>query len=194
MKKILSAAVLSFIILGTVQANNINIGIKGGLNGYTVRGNNLADYTPKLGFHAGVLGHIHLATKFALQPEIYYSVQGTKYKSAGTEVDLQLNYVNVPVLFQYMFDNGFRLQLGPQLGILTGARSKVGNTKTNVNSSFKTVDVGVAAGISYVKPSTGFGFDIRYNHGLTNINSSNTYNTYNRGIQLGLFYLFQHKS
>jgi hypothetical protein len=34
---------------------------------------------------------------------------------------LRLNYINVPVL-QYMFGDGFRLQTGPQLGILTNAK------------------------------------------------------------------------
>ena len=110
MKKYLSTAILSFIILGTLQAQHINskhinLGIKGGLNGYTVTGNNNADYTPRIGFNLGLLAHIHSTSKFALQPEVVYSVQGTKYKSGGTEVDLQLNYVNIPFLFQYMFDN-----------------------------------------------------------------------------------------
>jgi len=195
MKKYISIAIFFGVILGTVEAQHINVGIKGGINGYTIKGNNNANYKPKLGFNLGVLGHIHLNEDFALQPEIVYSLQGTKYKSNGINVDLQLNYLNVPILFQYMFDNGFRLELGPQLGILASAKSKVGDTKTNVSSDFKKIDLGVAAGLSYVRPSTGFGFDIRYNHGFTNINASNaTFNTYNRGVQLGLFYLFQHKS
>jgi len=192
MKKYLFLACAFFIILGSVKAQHANLGIKGGLNGYTVKGNNNANYNFSLGYNFGLLGHIHLNEQFALQPEIVYSVQGTNYNSNGKNVDLLLNYVNVPVLFQYMFNNGFRLELGPQLGILTGARNKVDNIKTNVNSSFK--DFGLAMGISYVRPKTGFGFDLRYNHGLSNINASNNYNTFNRGVQLGLFYLFQHKS
>ncbi|MDZ4756653.1 MAG: porin family protein [Bacteroidota bacterium] len=194
MKKYLSSAIAFVIMLGTVQSQHTNIGIKGGLNGYTVKGNSNANYTPKLGLNLGVLAHIHLSKKFALQPEIVFSVQGTKYTSNGKNVDLQLKYVNIPILFQYMFENGFRLELGPQVGILTGAKNKVDDFKTNVNSSFKSVDLGLAVGMSYVRPATGFGFDIRYNHGLTNINTNNTFNTFNRGVQVGLFYLFQHKA
>jgi hypothetical protein len=49
-------------------------------------------------------------------------------------------------------------------------------------------------GRSCVKPSTGFGFDLRYNYGLTKINDNSAPNAYNRGWQFGLFYLFEHKS
>lgn len=181
-------------MFGNVQAQHVNVGLKGGLNLYNLAGNKNFNYTPRLGFNLGLLGHIHLGKQFALQPEIYYSLQGTMYNNNGTDVDLKLNYINVPVLFQYMFDNGFRLQLGPQLGFLTGARKNIENVKTNVSSDFKNFDIGVVAGFSYVRPSTGFGFDIRYNHGFTNISTSNAFNTFNRGGQVGVFYLFQHKS
>jgi hypothetical protein len=43
-----------------------------------------------------------------------------------------------------------------------------------------------------VVPSTGFGIDLRYNHGINDINKSNDVKSTNRGIQLGLFYLFGH--
>ncbi len=194
MKKYLSITFAFVTMLSAVQAQHINIGLKGGLNVYALSGNNNAKYTNKIAYNLGLLGHIHLDREFALQPEIVYSVQGAKYTSNGRNVDLQLNYVNIPILLQYMFDNGFRLELGPQFGILASARNKADNVINDVSSNFKNVDFGLAAGISYVKPSTGFGFDIRYNRGLSNINSSNSFNTFNRGVQLGLFYLFGHKS
>ncbi len=93
-----------------------------------------------------------------------------------------------------MFDNGFRIEAGAQLGILASAKSEVGNITTEVKSNFKSTDIGAVVGMSYVKPSTGLGFDIRYNHGLTNINESDAFNSYNRGFQVGLFYLFKHKN
>jgi hypothetical protein len=93
-----------------------------------------------------------------------------------------------------MFDNGFRIEAGPQLGILTSAKTKVGSNNLDVKDNFNSTDIGLTVGMSYVKPSTGFGYDIRYNHGLTNINSSDVDVNYNRGFQFGFFYLFQHKS
>lgn len=191
MKSIL--IILACILIATAtEAQHMNIGIKGGLNGYSVEGNNTGNFDPKYSFHIGLLGHVHMDSKFALQPEVVFSVQGTKYNSGSNDM-LNLNYVNIPLLLQYMFDNGFRLEAGPQLGILASAKSEIGSTSTDVKNNFESTDIGLVLGMSYVKPSTGFGFDIRYNHGLTDI-SKGAGDAYNRGFQLGVFYLIQHKS
>lgn len=194
MKNLLLTSLTFLFLSGIVQSQHVNVGIKGGLNAYTVSGDNTPGYNPKLSFHAGVLGHIHIKTQFAIQPELIFSAQGTTYKANGLENKLNLNYLNIPLNFQYMFDNGFRLQAGPQLGILTSAKLKTGDIKSDSKSNFKIADIGVTLGFSYIKPSTGLGIDIRYNHGLSNINANNSIHSYNRGVQLGLFYLFGHKS
>ncbi|XOV95264.1 MAG: porin family protein [Bacteroidota bacterium] len=194
MKSYLISIIILLSLTNVLQAQHINLGIKGGLNVSTIEGDNSGSYKTKPGFYLGLLGHIHLTDQFAIQPEAYYSVQGTQYKSGSSDLKLNLNYVNIPLLFQYMFDNGFRLQAGPQVGILVSANSVVSDSDTEVKSSYKNTDVALVAGMSYVKPSTGFGFDIRYNHGLSNINASDAVNSYNRGFQVGVFYLFQHRS
>ncbi|MFZ1703126.1 MAG: porin family protein [Saprospiraceae bacterium] len=181
------------LVTGTIQAQHINIGIKGGLNAFTISSNNNTDYNVKLGFVAGLLGHIHLSQKYAFQPEIVYSVQGSSYKISGSDSKLNLNYINIPLIFQYMYDNGFRLQAGPQVGFLTGAKFVSGSNEVDLKSSFKSTDIGVSVGMSYVKPSTGLGIDVRYNHGLTDIDVSSN-KSFNRGGQLTIFYLFAHKS
>ncbi|CAL6349668.1 unnamed protein product [Bathycoccus prasinos] len=60
----------------SVYAQERNMAIKGGLNAYTIGGDNSDDVETKLGFNLGVLGHIHLSDNFGLQPEIVYSTQG----------------------------------------------------------------------------------------------------------------------
>lgn len=194
MKNLLFASLTFLFLSGTAQSQEVHFGIKGGLNAYSVYGDNTPGYNPKLSFHAGILSHIHIKPKFAIQPELIFSAQGTTYKANGLENKLNLNYLNIPVNFQYMFDNGFRLQAGPQLGILTTAKLKTGDVASDTKSNFKIADIGITAGVSYVKPSIGLGIDIRYNHSLSNINSNNSIHSYNRGVQLGLFYIFGHKS
>lgn len=157
----------------------INLGIKAGINMYKISSNDNTVYDQMTGFHLGLLGHIHLDSQWAVQPELVYSGQGAK--SGGTEQ--KLDYINVPVLLQYMFDNGFRLQAGPQLGLLVRA-----DNKNDLNS----IDLGVGLGVSYVVPSTGFGLDAKYNHGLSNINKNDAVKSFNRGVQLGVFYIFGH--
>lgn len=184
--KFLIGMLAAFLITSTSTAQHssspsgkVNLGIKAGINMYKISSDDNTVYEQITGFHLGLIGHIHLDSQWAVQPELVYSSQGAK--TGGAEQNL--DYINVPVLLQYMFDNGFRLQAGPQLGILVRA-----DNKDDLNS----IDLGIGLGVSYVVPSTGFGLDARYNYGLSNINKSDAVKYYNRGVQLGVFYIFGH--
>jgi hypothetical protein len=162
---------------GNAPAGHVTLGVKGGLNMYNINNDNNTSYDQRTGFNLGLLGHIHRNSEWAFQPELVYSAQGAENHKLG--------YINIPVLIQYMFDNGFRIQAGPQAGFLVSSDNDI---------DYNPIDLALSAGVSYVLPSTGFGFDLRYNHGLSDINKSNDVKSYNRGIQLGLFYLIGHNS
>ena len=162
---------------GNAPAGHVTLGIKGGLNMYNINNDNNTSYDQRTGYNFGLLGHIHRNSEWAFQPELVYSAQGAENHKLG--------YINIPVLIQYMFDNGFRIQAGPQAGFLVSSDNDI---------DYNPIDLALSAGVSYVLPSTGFGFDLRYNHGFSDINKSNDVKSYNRGIQLGLFYLFGHNS
>jgi len=172
---------------------HVNLGIKGGLNLYDVHHDNSMKYNMATGFHFGFLGHIHFNSQFAFQPEIVFSNQGARYTAENVNTHYILDYINIPVLFQYMFDNGFRLQAGPQVGFLINAKSKNNNNVTNIKSDFNPIDVGISFGASYIFPPSGFGIDARYNLGLTDINQDNSIYSTNRGLQLGIFYIFGYR-
>lgn len=184
MKKVI-VSLFSFAISAALFAQVPKYGLKAGLNLATITGSG-GDLKP--GFNGGVLAHIHITPAFSLQPEVMYSNQGTKYSSTDK---LLLNYINVPLLLQYNFDNGFRLQGGPQVGFLLEAKSKSGSVEIDRKSSYNTVDFSIPVGFSYLGYS-GFGADARYNIGVTNVvkNSTTTYR--NSVLQFGLFYLFDH--
>jgi hypothetical protein len=192
MKRTITTLVSLLIFITVSYAQHFNIGIKGGLNAYTITNDNVFENDLKTGLHLGLIGHAHLSGQIALQPEILYSAQGSRYTMSGNKVNLNLNYINVPLIFQYMYDNGFRLQAGPQLGVLVSAKSKSNNSEYDVKDDFETIDLGIGVGVSYVNPATDFGVDVRYNHGLTNISKNDNSALYNRGFQLGVFYLFNH--
>jgi hypothetical protein len=182
--KFLIGLMTAILITGIVSAQHgntppghVNIGLKGGLNLYNIHNDDNIKFDSRVGYHFGLLGHIHFDNHFAFQPEIVFSAQGAKPKN--------LDYINVPVLFQYMFDNGFRLQAGPQVGFLIRADNK---------NDYKPIDFGLSAGASYVFPPTGFGVDARYNFGLTNINKNGAVNSTNRGFQFGIFYIFKYNN
>ena len=189
MKKLLTIIMLAIVTsYGTANAQHINWGIKGGVN----IANLSPDYNPKSGLLVGLLAHIHLSKQVALQPEIFYSNQGARYTTAGVETKLKLHYVAVPLLFQYMFDNGFRVQAGPQVSFLMGAQSETNLTNSDTQNNLNNTDVALSVGAGYVQPSSGFGIDVRYNAGLTNIKVDKATKLTNNVFQLSVFYIFKH--
>lgn len=181
---------LMAVFLMTVSAfGQVNVGLKGGLNLYNLHGDNV-EADMKAGLHLGALAHIHLSEQWALQPELVFSMQGAKSNDAD-DAKINLNYLNVPLLFQYMFDNGFRLQAGPQLGFLLSAKTKSDGDSFDVKDSFNSIDLSIPVGVGYVTPS-GFGIDARYAFGLSNISEEDDADLTNGGFQIGVFYLFQH--
>ncbi|HEY8659379.1 MAG TPA: porin family protein [Hanamia sp.] len=188
MKKTIIFAATFFLLL-SAKAQEVHFGIKGGLNASELHFNNDTKLDTKIGFNLGLLAHIHAGETWALQPELIYSLEGAKGNIGNSEYSYNLNYLNVPVLLQYMFDNGFRLEGGPQIGFLLNAKTKVNNTSTD-NKGFKSTAFSIPLGVGYLT-HTGLGFDARYVFGLSNINDDNNGPTIQSNVfQIGLFYQF----
>ena len=184
------AMILSFFV---VAQERPKWGLKGGLNVSKLNFDNGTNADWRTGFHAGLLSHIHLTPSFSLQPEVYYSSQGGKFPYNNNTMNLNLGYINIPVLLQYNFRNGFRLQGGPQVGFLVSSSDKVNDVEQNVytTNNLNSVDVSIPLGLSYLGYS-GFGVDARYNIGLTNVFETGA-KAKNSVFQVGLFYLFDHQ-
>jgi hypothetical protein len=182
-------AMMALLVIASTAMAQVNFGAKAGLNLYKVSVDEGDATDMKAGMHVGLLAHIHMSDQIALQPELVYSMQGAKSEFDGDELKLNLDYINIPLLLQYMFDNGFRLEAGPQIGILTSAKMKAGGNSVDVKDSFNSIDFGIPLGVGYISDS-GFGADLRYVFGLSNINESDDVKSSNRGLQLGVFYQF----
>lgn len=166
------------------QTANVQFGVKGGVNLSSIKTPDITSNS-KSDFHAGAFTHIHLNKNFAIQPEIIYSRQGGDYNN----VKLKTDYVNIPVLGQYMFGNGFRLQTGPQIGFLTNADVEVSGNKQAVREFLNTTEFSWAFGAGFLTKS-GLGIDARYNLGISDI-AKDAPEIKNRTWQFGLFYQFR---
>jgi hypothetical protein len=171
----------------SAQTCDAQFGLKAGVNIANIHVDGAGNYDSKAGFYAGGLAHVHLTKHFAVQPEVMYSAQGAEIGS----VKRKEGYINVPVLAQYMVNNGFRLQTGPQVGFLVSAKNKNGDVEVNVKDQLNTVDFAWSFGASYIS-KTGLGLDARYNLGISNINDNESAAARNRVFQVGAFYQFQH--
>jgi hypothetical protein len=170
----------------TVQKHNVQLGLKAGVNiaNYNDAANSIDS---RVGFHGGLLAQILVNPKFGIQPELVYSQQGAKFRT-GTD---KLDYLNIPILFQYLTPGGFRLETGPQIGVLANAKFKYENgVEVDIKNTVKSSDIAWAFGLGFIS-SSGLGIDARYNLGLTDITNGNP-DIKNRVWQIGAFYQFRH--
>jgi len=184
MKKIsLLALIVTFST--ALFAQSAKFGVKAGVNISDIdwKVSNV-NFDNRIGFHVGLLAHLHLSPQWGLQPEIQYSTEGVKQTVTSGEYTWKTDYINIPVMLQYMFDNGFRLEAGPQLGLMV-------NNDDN-DDIFKSTNVGLGFGLNYLTYS-GFGVGGRYVLGLSKINEPAAAEAKSRNIQISVFYMFDHQ-
>jgi len=206
MKKILLSAALagiSYFSHAQVSIDHISYGVKGGLNLASVKGKDVEGTSTLVGFHGGVQTNIPLAGGFTLQPELFYSAEGTKMKVElpgdgdaiiETTAKTHLNYLNLPVLLQYQHASGAFAVTGPQIGYLLSAKVKAPGISEDVKESFNKINFGWTLGVGYVIPTTSIGIDVRYNFGLTKLakgeDGQPSAKAFSRVLQAGVFYRF----
>lgn len=147
-------------------------GAKAGVNVSTISNDGWDDTKAKVGFHAGVFMNAPIAESFSIQPELLYNNLGaeTSYNAGtfGTATSkLNLDYISVPVMFQYKIVPQFYLEAGPEFGFLISAKSKTSYTTpmssgTTVSELNKDNFNGFNFGLG-----VGAGFNITNNIGVT---------------------------
>ncbi|WP_143310299.1 porin family protein [Chitinophaga vietnamensis] len=194
MKKLILSGILVIGAMLAVKAQEINFGVKGGLN--LAKLTNSDNAKTRASFNAGGFVNIGLNESWAIQPELMYSGQGVKYKRniAGlftTESTLKTDYINIPVMVQYNIVPSFYVEAGPQVGFLAGAKVKSGNNSTDFKDYMRTADFSLGLGFGY-KLDMGLGISGRYNFGLTNVYKTDKIdlNSKNSVAQIDLFYTF----
>lgn len=138
-KKVLFASFLGFIFCSTFAQTNprnpIVTGGKAGLNLSNLSAGNNSQYI-KPSFHLGGFIEFPLTyyKQFALQVELMYSNQGyigkeyQFYNDVSGQLEeehkldnVNLHYLNVPIVFKYYIQDNFSLEFGPQIGFLMDA-------------------------------------------------------------------------
>lgn len=225
-KLILGLAVISssFALAQTAKTSSspVRFGIKAGMNIASLsKDEGLEDQKSKIGFNAGAFANIPVASSFSIQPEILYSGLGAKQtfkESVGNETNgyktkdsysTNLNYLAVPVMFQYNFVPNFYIEAGPEFGFLLGGKTKGDNeTTTYVNGTATTAtksysedidtehlnkfNVGIGIGLGYYF-TDNIGVTARYVAGVTDLakdRPSNSDAIKNNVFQVGLAYKF----
>ena len=190
---IAAIAVIGFSAAGLAQ-QQVKFGPKAGVNLATISGND--DSEMKIGFHVGAVAEIKFNDKFSLQPEVLYSAQGGQLKE-NSDIKMNNDYINIPIMAKYYFVEGFSVELGPQVGFLMKSELKGNDGSVDTKDAHKSIDFGVGVGLAYDLPM-GLFVNARYNIGLSKINEDieagpitvETDDVKNSVIQIGIGYKF----
>lgn len=176
-------------------------GIKGGMNVSSISDDGYDDTKSKVGYYGGVFVNIPASESFSIQPEVIYSNLGSEVKGTGTVLGnsysqkLNLNYITVPVMFQYKATPQFYLEAGPEFGFLVSADSKTTwNNSTSTaeldKDNFNNFNMGVGLGAGF-DITKNVGINARYVAGFSDVtkpssdpstNAKNKNNTFQVGL------------
>lgn len=178
MKKLFLGAAIAVSSLSFAQ----QFGIKGGMNVSSLsKDASMDDAKSKIGFNAGVFMNAPIAENFSIQPELLYTQYGNKSTNTSTvqvgantitsktSGSTNLDYIALPVMFQYNATPSFYLEAGPEFGLMMSGKSKGDTTITTKDSSGNVVNTQSSSGSTDIKDNL---------------------NTFNFGLGLGAGYYF----
>ncbi|MCQ9639609.1 PorT family protein [Chryseobacterium sp. WG14] len=172
----------------TSASSPVRFGAKAGLNISSVSGD---DTKSKAGFYGGVFANIPVAKDFSVQPEVLYSGMGAK-ADGNSDLKINLDYIAVPVMFQYNALPNLYLEAGPQFSFLINSKLKYKSESVDAKDAFKTFDFGLGLGAGYYF-TPNIGVNVRYVAGLSDIfkdKPSGADSSKNGVFQVGLAYKF----
>ncbi|RPD46221.1 PorT family protein [Hymenobacter sediminis] len=183
---------LLFAALLLAASAHAQLGIKAGINGAVLNGDELGSTSTKYKtyYHAGIFYEADLIGPISIQPELLYSLQGGSFKDALGNYDAKLHYLNLPILAKVTVGPVF-VEAGPQFGFLV---SKDASGDVNVSSSgngpyssYKRGDLSLCAGaglkLGYFLVGGRFNAGVNDINDVRNISGTNDPRLRNRVIQ-----------
>jgi hypothetical protein len=137
----------------------------------------------RVGILLGVAVELEVQEALSLQSGLQYTMFGTHFKYNNDESIYKTNYLLMPLLGKYKFENGISIHAGPEIGFLMSAKSVLDGDHYDFQDDMKPFDVFFALGAEYALKS-GLSFGFRIHHGLTNVENGADTAIHNRGFSL----------
>jgi len=229
MKKIISTCVLLFIIAfvfsthaqkkvtapsdrSTVQGfRKVQFGLGLGLISSTISG----DFDEFFYFTSAVKVGVNFGTYLKIRPAKIFAFQfGVQLATKGMNVDedetldfnvkINLNYLELPIMFKFYPYKGLNIEFGPTLSILASSSFYIDDEEwEDFSDAYLPIDIGLGLGV-YWEFKFGLAAGLHYDLGLTNINNEFLDNwdwegyyyeredmpMKNRTLRLNVFYYF----
>lgn len=168
MKKILMIAALMVATLTANAQNGPFIKPMAGGTVATITGD-VNELKLKVGFVGGVELGWQFGDHFALTGGALYTMQGARVSDDRTKYNINIDYLNVPVMAAFYPVKGFGIKAGAQFGFLLNAHQGDDKIKDLCNKH----DFSIPVGLSYEFDECAL--DLRYNIGLSNVFNSDAH-------------------
>lgn len=147
----------------------------------------------KPSWNAGIIINYSNREHVGFAADVLWSMEGARVTNDGSETDLTLQYIRVPLKFAYFFgdfENDFRpkITVGPSMGFLLHARNDSEDFGiSTVTSYYNTFDIGVNASIGFNwKLGTNVWLNTDFNYYTAFMPVRNSLYNSNFGARVGL--------
>ncbi len=157
--------------------NKVSFSLRAGLNIAQVFGAGSQAFN-HFGFSGGVKMGWRFSSRFSMDPEILYNMKGAaRYPNVDKgdyySFSVDLDYIEMPILFNYYFRAGkkamFSFEFGPSIGFLVRQKAYENGAAINsTNTGFNIYDISLVAGLNYYLPK-GFALNFRYMNSIAPI-------------------------
>jgi hypothetical protein len=205
------AAAFADINQSFAQSTQPRLGIKAGVDltsiTTTTSGSSTTKYNYRAGVQVGLFAEFQLSKQFSVSPQFLFTQKGGNegvtsssfgsLTSAGS-YKVQINYLDIPVLFIYKVQPKLVLCVGPQVGLLLSQKTSYTNNIGGVPQSFaitstagfRKAPIGGNVGVGY-KVCNHAGINLNYMFDLQKMLTNNyAKGAKNHGFALTASYLF----
>ena len=196
-----------FLTSTVTKSQEFSFGFTAGLNMSTISSAN-NESGLKIGYDIGGIGQYKINERSNLCANLCLSTKGQQYSNitdnqnthAKVYHSTSLYYINLPILYQYMFKDIVGLEIGTSLEFCLGGndKSRIGNEPWNTEKfkkgTYSPIDLGITLG-AFTKDLGQSAFNnifigFRYTFGLINIEKEVGRNT-NRCASISIGYIIE---
>ncbi len=199
--------IISSIVLFTqnTSAQEFNGGIMAGVAGTQVAGDTYSGFH-KAGIFAGGFVSLQVSKRSVFQLELEYFQKGSRKNPDAEKNDYEqylfrVNYIEMPVLYQFVINDRFKVEAGPSMGVLTGYYEEKNEEEIKDGNRPARLTLQINAGL-YVSLTPRIMFNLRTNNSLLNIRSKNVtgdvlrifpgnYGQFNDCLVMSIYYQFK---
>lgn len=118
------------------------------------------------GVTGGVFLNVPISNRFSVQPEYLFKQVNTSIE--GFDSDLKMQYLSLPVYFQFRIIDKLTVSAGPQFELLINAHQTTTEGEQEITHDTEERSIGASVGLSY-QVYKSFGLSVHYMHGLNHI-------------------------